>query len=178
MKRAVLWMLLLTLWLVPAARAAQIPYLSEVDSAYSSVKDVLEACAVDLHQTASCGGASITIDQLCLSEDYILVFFTARSDKALSLPDEAGDPESWRYRWAAPTFFAIPPDGSHLRLGSGFVKEAFMPDERTIRGCARIEIQSGHSGRRGLRGRRRQHGRRAVPVEAGGRPRVVRGNPV
>ena len=90
MKRAMLWMLLLTLWLVPAARAAQIPYLSEYDSMFSGVKEELEACAVDLHQTATFSGAEITVDQICLSEDYILVFYTARNDKALSLPGEGG----------------------------------------------------------------------------------------
>lgn len=141
MKRAMLWMLLLVLCLAPTARAVQIPYLAKYDSMFSGVKEELEACAVDLHQTASFDGAEITIDQLCLSEDYILVFFTARSDKALSLPGEAGDPERWRIRWGAPVFFATPPDGSRLRLGSGFVTEAFMPDERTIRGCARIELE-------------------------------------
>lgn len=146
MKRAMLWMLLLVLCLAPAARAAQIPYLSEYDSAFSSVMDELEACAIDLHQTASVGGAEITIDQLCLSEDYILVFFTARNGKSLSLPGEAGDPERWRCKWAAPTFFATPPGGSRLRLGHGFAKEAFMPDERTIRGCARIELEKPLSG--------------------------------
>jgi hypothetical protein len=140
MKRAIFLMLLLTLWLVPAAVAAQIPYLSEYDSMFSGVKEELEACAVDLHQAASCGGASITVDQICLSEDYILVFYTARSDKALSLNGEAGDPERWRYLWAAPAFFATAPGGPRLNLGHGFSKEAFMPDERTIRGCALVEL--------------------------------------
>jgi len=140
MKRAMLWMLLLTLWLVPAARAAQIPYLSEYDSMFSGVKDELEACAVDLHQTASFGGAEITVDQICLSEDYILVFYTARNDKALSLPGEAGDPERWRILWATPAFFATAPGGPRLGLGSGSAEEAFMPDECTIRGSALVEL--------------------------------------
>jgi hypothetical protein len=139
MKRTMLWMLLLILTLVPAARAAQIPYLSEYDSMFSGIKEELEACAVDLHQTASFDGASITVDQICLSEDYILVFYTARSDKALSLNGDAGDPERWRILWTTPSFRATAP-GERPDLGSPYVEDAFMPDECTIRGCVLVEL--------------------------------------
>ena len=86
------------------------------------------------------GDQTLTIDNLAVDDSYMLVFYTLKSKTPIELAGTDDEPQSWRVRWTAPTFFAQV-NGKQLDTTGTVENETAMPDEYTLTGVRRIVLK-------------------------------------
>lgn len=86
------------------------------------------------------GDQTLTIDNLAVDDSYMLVFYTLKSSTPIMLQGTDDDPQTWRTKWTAPTFFAQI-NGKLLDTTGAIENEATMPDAYTLTGVHRIVLK-------------------------------------
>ena len=86
------------------------------------------------------GDQTLTIDNLAVDDSYMLVFYTLKSKTPIELAGTDDEPQSWRVRWTAPTFFAQV-NGKQLDTTGTVENETAMPDAYTLTGVHRIVLK-------------------------------------
>ena len=86
------------------------------------------------------GDQTLTIDNLAVDDSYMLVFYTLKSKTPIELAGTDDEPQSWRVRWTAPTFFAQV-NGKQLDTTGTVENESAMPDAYTLTGVRRIVLK-------------------------------------
>ncbi len=86
------------------------------------------------------GDQTLTIDNIAVDDSYMLVFYTLKSKTPIELAGTDDEPQSWRVRWTAPTFFAQV-NGKQLDTTGTVENETAMPDEYTLTGVRRIVLK-------------------------------------
>ena len=86
------------------------------------------------------GEQTLTIDNIAVDDSYMLVFYTLKSKTPIELAGTDDEPQSWRVRWTAPTFFAQV-NGKQLDTTGTVENESAMPDAYTLTGVHRIVLK-------------------------------------
>jgi hypothetical protein len=84
-------------------------------------------------------GITLTVDNIAMDDNYILVFYTLHQDKPIKLLGESGDPEQWRFNWTAP-YFWFNENGRYLEPPAQGEVEAYLEDACTLKGMQRFAV--------------------------------------
>lgn len=109
------------------------------DFKYLSQQAVYEQYNSQVGATATDQGITVTVENLAVDDNYINVFYTAKSDTPIQLLGDESDLEQWRINWTAPHFW-IKEDGRYIEPPAQNEVEAYLEDEYTIKGMQRFAV--------------------------------------
>lgn len=84
-------------------------------------------------------GITLTVDNIAMDDNYILVFYTLHKDKPIKLLGDPEDPEQWRLNWTAP-YFWFKENGRYIQPPAQGEVEAYLQDESTLKGMQRFAV--------------------------------------
>lgn len=109
-------------------------------SEYAAYQGKYEKYNAAVGMSATNGDQTLTIDNIAVDDSYMLVFYTLKSETPIALDGTDDDPQTWRTKWTAPTFFAQI-NGKLLDTTGTIENEATMPDAYTLTGVHRIVLK-------------------------------------
>lgn len=109
-------------------------------SEYAAYQGKYEKYNAAVGLSATNGDQTLTIDNIAVDDSYMMVFYTLKSETPIALEGTDDNPQTWRTKWTAPTFFAQI-NGKLLDTTGTIENEATMPDAYTLTGVHRIVLK-------------------------------------
>lgn len=109
-------------------------------SEYAAYQGKYEKYNAAVGLSATNGDQTLTIDNIAVDDSYMMVFYTLKSETPIALEGTDDNPQTWRTKWTAPTFFSQI-NGKLLDTTGTIENEATMPDAYTLTGVHRIVLK-------------------------------------
>lgn len=108
---------------------------------YLSGKAAYETFNASVGASTEDKGITLTVDNIAVSDNYINVFYTVKSEAPIVLRGDDTSPESWRAAWTAP-YFWFKADGTYIEPPAQGEVEAYLTDEHTLTGMQRFAVMA------------------------------------